>query len=136
MRPFLTSKLLKLLLISRKGGEGHTRTTLSAFTWKIVSNDGLILSCWTSVIIRGCLLSLPTMASYWPQAQCFVFGISIPTILLIDFRKRILQTCRSFYWGQKQQSQMQVSVYLTSASRPLTSITQMEDLLSDNETPK
>ena len=72
----------------------------------------------------------------WPQIQCVLFGALIPVSIIIDFRKKLFQGCKTLYKGQKEQAQM-VSVYLTSASMPLTSVTQMEEAAvktTENET--
>ena len=124
------------IILFRNGTENSNTRSSSSTNWKIVSNDGLILSCWTSAIIRGCILCIPILTTHgWPQIECVFYGLCIPLILLVDFHKILWQSCKKsgflFWIPHRQSGRRPVSVYLTSASRPLTtSMTHMEAIVT------
>ena len=115
---------------------------LSFSSSKVVSNDGLILSCWTSVIIRGFLLTLPYLSPFWPSSyhlpiKSMVFGLLVPLMLIVDLRRKFWEDLKNGnFCGRQNSTTRTVSVYLTSAaSKPLTSSTQIEEV-SEYEPPK
>lgn len=95
--------------------KSRPKRTMASGKWRLASNDGYLLSCFSSVVIR-CLLmanegfTMSTTSTAFNMTSSLIYSICIPIIMIVDLRAKVLAICTD-------KRPEVLTVYSTTASR-------------------